>query len=94
MKTYLQVSFNSEGSRPSVVLNILMNMGFKPMKGAYDFVYEWDRNSEVEDLVWFGDKIHESLKGHNVTYKMESDLIPLLDSSGNYSSYNPPFRLL
>lgn len=73
MKTYLQVSFNSEGSRPSVVLNILMNMGFKPMKGAYDFVYEWDKNSEVEDLVWFGDKIHESLKGHNVTYKMESD---------------------
>jgi hypothetical protein len=73
MKTYLQVFFNSEGSRPSDILNTLMNMGFKPMKGSRDFVYEWDMNTDVSDIVWFGDKIHEALKGHNVYYTMETE---------------------
>ena len=51
MKTYLQIFFNSEGSRPSDVLDILMNMGFKPMKGSHDFVYEWDMNTDIKDII-------------------------------------------
>lgn len=73
MKTYLQIFFNSEGSRPSEILDTLMNMGFKPMKGSHDFVYDWDNNTHVKDIVWFGDKIHESLKGHHVYYAMETE---------------------
>ncbi|MGA1821388.1 MAG: hypothetical protein ACMUIG_02550 [Thermoplasmatota archaeon] len=73
MKTYLQIFFNSEGSRPSDILDTLMNMGFKPIKGSHDFVYEWDKNTEVRDIIWFGDKIHEALRGHHVYYTMDTE---------------------
>ena len=42
MKTYLTITFNSEGSSPSEVKDQLMNLGFKAAKGSYDFLYEWD----------------------------------------------------
>jgi len=73
MKTYLTITFNSEGSSPSEVKNQLMNLGFKATKGNYDFLYEWDkREVTVEELVWFADKIHASLKDHNVLFSIET----------------------
>jgi len=45
MKTYLQILVNSEGSSPSEIKSILLNMGFKATKGNYDFVYEWNEES-------------------------------------------------
>ena len=73
MKTYLTITFNSEGSSPSEVKNQLMNLGFKTAKGCYDFVYDWDKEEvTVEDLVWFADKIHASLKNHNVLFTIET----------------------
>ena len=68
MKTYLKIMFNSEGSSPSEVKNQLLNMGFKATKGNYDFVYEWDEETaSVEDLVWFADKVHASLKNSKIS---------------------------
>lgn len=73
MKTYLTITFNSEGSPPSEVKNHLLNMGFKATKGNYDFVYEWDDESvEVEDLVWFANKVHSALKGSKVFFNIET----------------------
>jgi len=37
MKTYLTITFHSEGSSPSEVKTQLMNLGFKAAKGSYDF---------------------------------------------------------
>ncbi len=73
MKTYLTITFNSEGSRPSEIKTQLMNLGFKAAKGSYDFVYEWDEKEvTIDELVWFADKIHSALKKHNVLFSIDT----------------------
>ena len=73
MKTYLTLYFNSEGASPSEIKNQLLNLGFKAAKGNYDFVYEWQDNADnVEELVWFADKVHAALKNSNVNFSIET----------------------
>jgi len=65
--------FNSEGKKPSEVKNQLLNLGFKAAKGNYDFVYEWDKESDkIEELVWFADKVHTALKDSRVVFSIET----------------------
>jgi hypothetical protein len=73
MKTYLTIIFNSEGSSPSDVKDQLLNLGFKATKGNYDFVYDWkDDVASVNDLIWFADKVHSTLKKNNVNFIIET----------------------
>jgi len=73
MKTYLKLIFNSEGNSPSEIKDQLLNMGFKATKGNYDFVYDWkDDEIDLEELVWFADKIHSTLKNNNVYFTIET----------------------
>jgi hypothetical protein len=73
MKTYLTIMFNSEGSKPSEVRDQLLNLGFKEAAGNYDFEYEWDKNRvNVDELVWFADKVQAALKNHLVYFTIES----------------------
>jgi hypothetical protein len=72
VKTYLTIWFNSEGAGPVVVAEKLRAMGFKPMKGRYDHVYNWGRSIELEEILQIGTAVHETLKGLNVIYKLET----------------------
>ncbi len=72
MKTYLTVWFNSEGASPAVVVKKLRAMGFKPVKGRYDHVYDWGREIELEEILQIGTAVHETLKGLKVIYKLET----------------------
>jgi len=72
MKTYLTLYFSSEGNKPSEVTKTLTDMGFEPIYGAFDFVYDWKGNPPVEDVIKFGDRIKSLLKKHNVYFRMES----------------------
>ncbi len=72
MKTYLKVTFNSEGAPPSDIVSRLQSLGFKPITGAYDMVYEWDNGATVKDAIWFADKIHATLKGYSVLFQVET----------------------
>jgi len=73
MKTYLKIMFNSEGASPSEVKNQLLNMGFKATKGNYDFVYDWNKDAtNVDELIWFADKVHSTLKKSNVYFTIET----------------------
>jgi hypothetical protein len=73
MKTYLKIMFNSEGSSPSEIKTHLLNLGFKVTTGNYDFVYDWNKNSVgMDELVWFADKVHSTLKKSNVTFTIET----------------------
>jgi len=73
MKTYLKIVFNSEGSSPSDIKDQLLNMGFKATKGNYDFVYDWNEDSaNVDELVWFADKVHLALKNNNIYFTIET----------------------
>ena len=72
MKTYLKVTFSSEGGKPSEIVARLQSLGFKPITGEYDFIYDWDSSATVQDAIWFADKIYETLKGFNVRFQLET----------------------
>ena len=73
MKTYLKIMFNSEGASPSEIKNQLLNMGFKATKGNYDFVYDWGKETaNVDELIFFADKIHSALKNDKVYFNIET----------------------
>ena len=73
MKTYIQIMFNSEGASPSDIKNQLLNMGFKATKGNYDFVFEWGKEkADINELVFFADKVHAALKECNVLFNIET----------------------
>jgi hypothetical protein len=72
MKTYLLVWFSSEGARPSEVNRRLTSLGFEPMQGSYDFVYNWNSNISVDKVLEFGDKVYLSLQGTGVMFKLET----------------------
>jgi hypothetical protein len=72
MKTYLTVMFSSEGTTPSKVNDILMSMGFQPITGNYDYVYDWGTKANIKEIIWFGDKVHAALKGCKVLFKLET----------------------
>ena len=67
--------FSTEGSKPSEVVDRLYNIGFKPTTGNYDFVYEWDKETTLNETIFFADKIHELLKDMGVTFRLETDLM-------------------
>ena len=73
MKTYLTIMFNSEGSSPSEIKNQLLNLGFQATKGNYDFVYDWNKELvDIDELVWFADKVHATLKKHKVYFTIDT----------------------
>ncbi|MDH5450497.1 MAG: hypothetical protein OEX77_06305 [Candidatus Bathyarchaeota archaeon] len=72
MRTYLKVWYNSEGANPVVVAQKLNNMGFKAIKGQFDYVYDWRKEVELEDILQIMTAVHETLKGSKVSYKMET----------------------
>lgn len=76
-KSYLIVWFHSEGGKPSEINRRLMSLGFKPLPGAYDFVYEWGQNVDVDEILRFGDKVQMALKGLNVMFKLETPISSL-----------------
>ena len=72
MKTYLIIWFNSDGARVTEVTDRLMSMGFRPMSGNYDYVYDWGREATVENTLAIGEQVQQTLKGCGVTFKLES----------------------
>jgi len=73
MKTYLNVWFNSDGERATEVTSRLMSMGFRPVHGRYDYVYEWNGNTTLDDTIAFGDSVTATLKGCNVYFTLETE---------------------
>ena len=72
MKTYLTVTFSAEGAKPSDIVERLATLGFNPAQGNYDFIYEWGKATDVKEAVWFADKIHATLQGTGVFFKIET----------------------
>ena len=72
MKTYLVVWFSSEGTKPSAVTERLLSMGFKPIEGNYDYVYNWDNAASLEEILRIGDQIQAALSDTKVLFKLET----------------------
>ena len=72
MKTYLVVWFSSSGDKPSHITERLLSMGFRPVEGYYDYVYEWDSNADVRDILKIGDQVQNTLKDSGAMFKLET----------------------
>lgn len=73
MKTYLTIWFDSEGAGPREVVERLRSLGFKPLRGYHDHVYDWEREVGLEDVIQLASAVHETLKGLKVLYKIETE---------------------
>jgi hypothetical protein len=71
-RTYLSIIFNTEGERPSEIISRLQSLGFKPITGTRDLVYEWSDHATVEDAISLIDKVHATLGGYNVLFTAET----------------------
>lgn len=77
--TLVSVWFYSEGASPSQVISKLLELGFKPVRGAYDFVYE---HSEVDmteanlssAIVEISNALHKTLSGFKVLFNLDTHL--------------------
>jgi hypothetical protein len=49
-----------------------MSMGFKPIQGAYDYVYEWDSSVDVNEILIFGDRVQMTLAELGVMFRLET----------------------
>lgn len=72
MKTYIIMYFNSNGEKPSEVIKKLRDLGFSPVRGDYDLMYEWDDETSLEQIMSIGDKLRELLKGDDVLFQIET----------------------
>lgn len=72
MKTYLTLFISSDGAPPSEVVERLTGMGFRPIAGPYDFVFEWNQNGAIEDMIEVANQVHATLKGCSVLFKLET----------------------
>jgi len=85
--TRVTVWFNSEGASPSQVLTRLTELGFKPVRGAYDFIYEHDDDIDESDIgnaiIEISNALHKTLSGFKVLYNLDThpigDYVPLND---------------
>ncbi|MGQ4870506.1 MAG: hypothetical protein ACP6IT_01560 [Candidatus Thorarchaeota archaeon] len=89
--TRVSVWFYSEGASPALVIKKLLELGFTPVRGAFDFVYEHKQNDMSEKdlgsaILEIANALHEALKGFKVWYNLDThpaesdvDYIPLED---------------
>ncbi|MBD3406209.1 MAG: hypothetical protein GF411_08875 [Candidatus Lokiarchaeota archaeon] len=89
--TRVSVWFNSEGASPAAVINKLLELGFTPIRGAYDFIYRHESNGEMEEadlgsaIIETANALHKTLSGFQVMYTLDThledddDYIPLED---------------
>ena len=75
--TYMSVIFHSRGASPNEVLQIMKGLGWKPVYGGYDFMYEWDidlgkdQGSFQEDCEHIN-ILHNRLENLNISYTLKT----------------------
>jgi hypothetical protein len=72
METYLRVTFDSEGAKPSEIADRLRASGFQPTQGNYDFVYDWQGPANREQILDLSDEISRRLRGYRVRIEIET----------------------
>jgi hypothetical protein len=77
--TRVSVWFYSEGASPSQVITRLTDLGFKPIRGAYDFVYEHNEDDMTEAdlgsaIIEISNALHKALSGFKVFYNLDTHL--------------------
>jgi hypothetical protein len=89
----VQVWFYSEGASPSIIVKKLLALGFTPLKGAYDFVYNHSEEDMTDEdlgsaILEIADALHKALNGFKVLYNLDTlitdedadDTLPFIDA--------------
>ena len=70
MRTYVRMTFHSEGANPLRVLEAMKTLGFEESMGMHDFVYKWKEKASLEEIIRLTSDMHERLKGLDVHYEI------------------------
>ncbi len=70
MRTYVRMSFHSEGASPIQVLDVMRSLGFEEVLGIHDFIYKWKDRTAIDDVVRLTTEMHQRLKGLDVSYEI------------------------
>ncbi len=70
MRTYVRMTFHSEGADPTKVVEAMRALGFEESMGMHDFVYRWKDKAAMADVIELVTKMHERLKGLDVSYEI------------------------
>ncbi|MGA8665131.1 MAG: hypothetical protein WB809_08775 [Thermoplasmata archaeon] len=70
MRTYVRMTFHSEGADPTKVLEAMRSVGFEESMGMHDFVFKWKDKATLADVIHLVTDMHERLKGLDVNYEI------------------------
>jgi hypothetical protein len=70
MRTYVRMTFHSEGADPPKVMEVMRQLGFEESMGMHDFVYKWKDRTTIDEVVRLTSQMHERLKGLDVSYEI------------------------
>ncbi len=70
MRTYVRMTFHSEGASPLKVLETMRTLGFEESMGMHDFVYKWKDKTGIADVIRLMSEMHQKLKGLDVSYEI------------------------
>ncbi len=70
MRTYVRMTFHSEGANPIQVLDAMRALGFEESMGMHDFVYKWKDRATLEEVLKLMTEMHDRLKGLDVHYEI------------------------
>ncbi len=63
MKTYVEVFVSADGEKASVISKKLRDVGMVPSFGEHDFVYNWNDDAVIAEVLNFVDRVQEKLEG-------------------------------
>ncbi|HZY71198.1 MAG TPA: hypothetical protein VFF67_09520 [Thermoplasmata archaeon] len=72
VETYLRITFDSEGAKPSEIADRLRTFGFVPTQGNYDFVYDWNGSPTRDQVLDLSDEVSHLLRGYRVLFEIET----------------------
>jgi hypothetical protein len=72
MKTYVEILHSTDGIKPSMIFEILTDMGLKPSYGQHDFVYYWNKDVTFTEIILFLDRLIKKLKGSGAILKFST----------------------
>jgi hypothetical protein len=70
MRTYVRMTFNSEGADPNSVLQVMREIGFEESIGMHDFVYKWKEKASLDEVIRLVTDMHRRMKGLRVSYEV------------------------
>lgn len=70
MRTYVRMTFHSEGANPSKVREAMRALGFEESMGMHDFVYRWKDTASIDEVLQLTNQMHDRLKGMDVSYEI------------------------